>query len=289
MAGENLIDDVDIEAGFNRNYPNLYFGTDGNTPDGHYDFVTVVLHELCHGLGFFGLMKYEDGIGSYGSSGFSLPAIFDHFTMTRPGRQLVKEKWFPNPSEELGAALTGDQILFAGENVMSATKGQRALLYTWPTWKPGSSYSHLDEFEYPPGTENSLMTYALSSGESIHHPGPITMAIFNDIGWNGKVKKPFNPNASINSVAGGNTKDNIIVFPNPINNDFKVEFKKTSKEVIDVYLYDDHGKGYYLDQWSLKEKSHHVDLSALGLKKGFYYLSLEVSNEQPTVIMIYKK
>ena len=45
---------VDLTASFNSNDKvNWYYGTDGNTPSGQFDFVTVVLHELGHGLGFF--------------------------------------------------------------------------------------------------------------------------------------------------------------------------------------------------------------------------------------------
>jgi hypothetical protein len=38
---------------------NWYFGTDGNTPADQYDFVTVALHEILHGLGNAGLASYD--------------------------------------------------------------------------------------------------------------------------------------------------------------------------------------------------------------------------------------
>ena len=209
--------------------------------------------------------------------------------MGRPGRSLVKEAWFPNPSEALGDALTGDQILFSGENVMVATKGKRGVLFTYPIWMLGSSYVHLDEWEYPPGNINSLMTPGLTPGEAMHHPGPITLAIFDDIGWNGKVKKPFNPNASENSTAGGNTKNDIKVFPIPFDDHITVEFKKTSKEVINVNLFDDYATAYFLGQWSLKKKSHYVDLSGMDMQPGLYFLSIEPEKETPIVFTIYKE
>jgi hypothetical protein len=234
-------------------------------------------------------MKYEDGIGFYGTSQTSFPAIYDHFTITRPGKKLLKEKLFPNPSVELGEALTGDQILFSGENVIKATKGERALLFTYPIWFQGSSYVHLDEWEYPPGNENSLMTPALTPGESILHPGPITLAIFDDIGWNGKVKKPFNTNAPENATAGGNTKDDIKVYPNPFNNQFTVEFNKTSNVTVDVNLFDNYANVYFLGHWSLKKKSHNVDITGFDLEMGIYHLSLEPINSTPIVIQLFKE
>ena len=56
---------TESEAG-ETNEPDWYFGTDGNTPAGDFDFVTVVMHELAHGLGYAGTMSYDDGVGANG-------------------------------------------------------------------------------------------------------------------------------------------------------------------------------------------------------------------------------
>ena len=54
IAGESLNSDTegDIQLTINNSI-NWYMGTDGNTPLSRYDLVTVILHEICHGLGFF--------------------------------------------------------------------------------------------------------------------------------------------------------------------------------------------------------------------------------------------
>lgn len=190
LIGEDAVPgEFDIVAQFSSVFPNWYYGTDGNTPADQYDFRSVVLHELCHGLGFFGSASVVDGVGSLGF-GTPFPAIYDRFAVTRLGKQLVKENKYPNPSLELGDAFTGDQILFTGNNVIVATKGDRAKLFTYPLWLQGSSYSHLDEFTYLGGTENALMTPFIGTGESYSGPGPIVLSIFDDIGWDGKIKKP---------------------------------------------------------------------------------------------------
>lgn len=196
LAGVDLVPgQFDLVASFSSAFPNWYFGTDGNTPVGDFDFRTVVLHELGHGLNFFGGMSYSSatGVGGYG---FGLqpayPTIYDQFADTRPGQQLVKTNKFPNPSTTLGDALVGEQIQFSGSSTKAATLGERATLYTPDLWRPGSSYSHLDEDIYT-GTIDGLMTPFLARGESFSGPGPIVYAMFDDMGWNGDIKMPVVP------------------------------------------------------------------------------------------------
>jgi hypothetical protein len=44
---------ADINATFSSSHPDWYFGTGDSTPINKIDFVSVVLHELGHGLGFW--------------------------------------------------------------------------------------------------------------------------------------------------------------------------------------------------------------------------------------------
>jgi hypothetical protein len=104
-----------------------YFGTDGNCPGNKYDFVSIVLHEICHGLGFVGLGKVENNIGSFGlleASDFApivtsfpwpdldtLPGIYDTYLEETNFSNLT---FFPNPSEELADQFTGNQVFFGG-------------------------------------------------------------------------------------------------------------------------------------------------------------------------------
>lgn len=51
-----------------------YFGTDGNTPANQYDFVTVFMHELTHGLGFTSsLGPVPSGTNPTGVRNFNTP------------------------------------------------------------------------------------------------------------------------------------------------------------------------------------------------------------------------
>lgn len=169
---------AEIEAGFASSSINWYFGTDGNPGSSQYDFVSVVLHEVGHGLGFLGSMSVSGGQGSWGSLGS--PNVYDRFTQNGSGQSLTTS--FPNPSAALATQLTSGNVYFSGTNANAANGGTPVKLYAPGTWSPGSSYSHLDTIY--DGTVNALMTYSLSSGTPVHDPGPVTLGIFKDLGWN---------------------------------------------------------------------------------------------------------
>ena len=61
--------DAEMEIAYSDQGIPWYFGTDGNPSMGQYDFVSVVLHEICHGLGFAGSMWVYGGQGSWGHGG----------------------------------------------------------------------------------------------------------------------------------------------------------------------------------------------------------------------------
>ena len=176
-AGRQLDPGADIIANFSSSFTNWNFAA-APAPKGQYDFQSVVLHELGHGLGFLGAGNVSGGLGSVRQSG--LPIAYDRLTENAAGKALLS---FPDASTALAAQLTGGNVFFDSPAVRSANAGKTARLYAPSTWRQGSSYSHLDEATYPAGSANSLMTPAIGDGESIRTPGPITRAIFTSIGW----------------------------------------------------------------------------------------------------------
>jgi hypothetical protein len=181
-GGDLNPDTTDISANFNSTFGTWYFGTDGNPPPGQYDFVSVVLHELGHGLGFFGSMTVSSGQGSWGG-GSGFPFIFDRFAENGANQQLINTGIFPNPSAALATQLTSNNIFFDGPNANAANGGTPPKLYCPGTWTSGSSFSHLDETTFPPGNPNSLMTPMIGAAEAIHSPGAVTLGLFEDWGW----------------------------------------------------------------------------------------------------------
>ena len=168
----------DIRAQFNSNF-SWYFGTDGNPSTSQFDFVSVVLHELGHGLGFVGSMNVNTntGAGSYGISGF--PLVYDTFSENGSGTALVGG--FTNGSTALGGQLTSNNIFFDGSSANGANNNNPVKLYAPNTWAQGSSFAHLDEVFND--TDHALMTFSLSNGEALHDVGDVTLALFEDMGW----------------------------------------------------------------------------------------------------------
>lgn len=184
IYGQDLdTETVDIEASFNSSFSGWYFGTDGLPGYDQYDFTSVVLHEIGHGLGFSGSMTFT-GSGGYWGRGTPFPFVYDRFVVNGSGQSLLNTQLFPNYSSVLGAQLTGGDLYFNGSHAVAAAGGSLGpRLYAPGSWEQGSSYSHLDEDTYTLGGGNALMTPSLANGEAIHIPGPIALGVFEDIGW----------------------------------------------------------------------------------------------------------
>ncbi len=203
-SGLNHADSTDLIANFNSNFSSWYFGTDGNTPSGRYDFVSVVLHELCHGLGFQGSMDISGTQGSWGL-GSGYPFAFDHYAQNGSGQSLLNTTLFPNPSTALAGQLKSNNIFFNGQNANSANGGSPPKLFAPATWEAGSSYSHLNESTFPAGNPNSLMTPSLGTAEAMHHPGNISLSMFKDMGWTVQL------DVNYTSVYPGDTDNNGVI------------------------------------------------------------------------------
>ncbi len=173
----------DMTARFNRTIP-WYFGTDGNTPTDKYDFVSTVLHEIAHGLGFTGFFSASvSSMTGYSGDNIGRPAIYDIFVQDFFGASLTDTVKFPNPSDVLYKSFTSN-LLFSGSYLGALWgSGARPKLYAPSSFNDGSSLYHLNSSTYTFGDPNSLMTHSAGKGEAIHSPGPITTGILADMGW----------------------------------------------------------------------------------------------------------
>lgn len=193
IAGQDLNgqNESEIFAEFSSD-TEWYYGTDQQPAPGSYDLVSVVLHELCHGLGFTAGTGYDDNtkFGDYGfpavAGGPDLPYTFATFIENAAGQRLTDARLFKNPSAALGTQFTGAGLYFNSPLAVAvnpAVGDKRPRLYAPATYNQGSSISHLNENTYRAGSENSLMTYQIAPSEAIHTPGPLVRKMFDEMGW----------------------------------------------------------------------------------------------------------
>lgn len=151
------------------------FATDSSVPNDQYDFVSTMLHEIAHGLGF--LDSFDEN-GNFGLNGDGLnPNIYDRFVVNGANDVLIDT--FANGSVGMQGALVSDNIFFNGPNAMLLNGGTSPQLFAPNPYQQGSSIGHLDDNTY----SGALMTSATNPGLSSRFPSPRTLGIFQDIGW----------------------------------------------------------------------------------------------------------
>ncbi len=139
-----------------------------------YDLQSVILHEMAHGLGFLSTDSYDEFFG-YGS--IDQPTAYDAYVQTGDGRRLSD---LPSPSLELGEALTS-KLVWSGPAGIAANGGVKPLLYTPKSYEDGSSVSHLDEATFSSAGLDAVMSPNLDAGEIFHEPGPLLLAMMQDL------------------------------------------------------------------------------------------------------------
>jgi hypothetical protein len=174
LAGKDLDPtNPEVEITITSNAP-WYYGTDGKCPPKSYDLVSVILHEMGHGLGFI-TGSYYDTFSGYGR--IDQPTPFDAYAQLPDGRRLSD---LPSPSLETGKAMTSD-LVWSGENAVKTNGGIKPKLFTPTTYEAGSSIAHLDERTFSQSGENAVMTPTLDAGEVFHLPGTLLLAMFEDL------------------------------------------------------------------------------------------------------------
>ncbi len=174
LHGSNLGGSFDIRARFNSDVDdpvvlgstNWYYGTDGN-PGGHIDFVSVVLHEICHGLNFTTL------VNSSGQWLNNFPDVYGRL-LAQPAASPPDFLSMTNPQR--AAAIISDNLYFTGAFTTAANGGGNARMYAPTTYQSGSSVSHFD-ISFSP---NELMEPSYTGA---NHSVGLALPLLQDLGW----------------------------------------------------------------------------------------------------------
>ena len=168
----------DISATFSANFTNWYFGLDANPPSGQFDFVTVVLHEIIHGLGFLSLVDVQTGEKFLGTND-----VFMRWLELHGGSPAN----YPSmtDSQRQYANVASPNLHFVGVNLQEAsgtlTAGRtdtHVQMYAPNPVQLGSSVSHFTNTVKP----DQLMEPGIASGRAIHDLG-LAQPLLQDLGW----------------------------------------------------------------------------------------------------------
>lgn len=271
----------DMTVSLNANI-NWYLGTDAKAQSGRYDMITVLLHEIAHGLGFSSSMSVinNDTQGQYGQLGNAY--IFDIFMQDSQKVKLTNTGVYGNPSTGLKTSLTSNALYFGLKNPAFANTLPR--LYAPSPYKSGSSFSHFDESTYTVGTPNSLMSPSVRAAEVNHNPGELLLNCLNEMGW------------QINGLNGYVVTDienipeqtfDVLVFPNPVEDIVNIAFPlQTQPRAIKIDLFDNQGKNLQsVEKQGVTVETISIDISTL--HAGIYFLRI-LDGQKPSVKKIVK-
>ncbi len=286
-------DDYDIEATFSSSFERFYFGLDGNPAPDQIDFVTVVLHELGHGLGFVGSGDVDDGaeevectgvagigcVGVEGSDDLVSPLVFDRYLVDASDRDLLDESVYPDNSFALGDLLESEALFMDAPGVVRVY-GSRAPVWAPAEFERGSSFSHWDEGVIQESSA-ALMTPRLAPGEAYQDPGDITCALFEDFGWPlgaGCAELLGAPQEPLTDVLTVERRG-----PNPFSEETAYRVLLPQEGPMRVTLYDALGRrvGVLFDgPAGLAER---VTVQARGLAAGVYRLMIQTPTDETGV------
>ncbi len=175
-APSSVTSDSDMDAVFNSDLDgdtvlgtsHWYYGLDGNPPTGNIDFVSTVLHEIGHGLGFLTLVDQPTGQKAKGFDDAFMVFLENHGA-TPPDYPSMTN------AQRVIASTAGPNLHWTGLNVVAARGGQVEMYAPNPA-EPGSSVAHFSTMLTP----DELME-PFANGPS-HNIG-LAAQLFADIGW----------------------------------------------------------------------------------------------------------
>ncbi|WP_460220562.1 T9SS type A sorting domain-containing protein [Psychroserpens sp. MEBiC05023] len=252
---------IDINCSFSSD-TNWYFGTDANPAFTQFDFVSVVLHELGHGLGFAGFARL-DGPGTSGELRIStgLVTAFDNFVENGAGISILD---FSDPSFALKNAYEGGDLFSVSPLAVAANGGIAPEKYAPGAFQPGSSYYHWDDFTFPNANENSLMTPSIANGQANHNTGPITRGLFTDMGWT------VCDALSVNELE----LEGLEVSPNPFKGNVRITLPGTYNDSdFNISVFDINGRVVFKRE--TMSNNNVIDVNLSELTTSIYFMQIE--------------
>ena len=186
LAGIDLSASPDIAATFNSdidnnndclNNTNWYYGIDGNKPSNSFDLLTVVMHEIGHGLGFLTFVNLSSGtrLGTPGKNDAYMLNLEDH-SLNKTWDQLNNSQRAASATDTADLHWFGPEVTTKIGNYTAGINQGHVRQYAPSTLSQGSSVSHFDSALAP----NELMEPFITQPKT--GPG-LAVDLMLDIGW----------------------------------------------------------------------------------------------------------
>src|SRR5262249_53965785 len=182
LHGSALGPDDDIAARFNSAigttcpFPrDWYYGLDANAPRHQIDLLSVVVHELAHGLGFLTFVDLGTGAKLLGFDDTFMLNLEDHASGKLYPAMTEAER--VTASQNTGNLhWVGAQVRAASGALTAGTVGDHVQMYAPSPQQPGSSVSHWDTAVAP-----AQLLAPVYTGP---HPRPVLeLPLLQDLGW----------------------------------------------------------------------------------------------------------
>lgn len=242
----NASGDSDIEITINQAI-NWYFGSDGDPASAQYDLMSILLHEIAHGLGFLSLAaSTSDGL-TFTSNGSW--CVYD--LMLAQNQEARIYKWRDQFTSLLSAA-TGDNLWL---EVPESDITHFYQVYAPSTFYSGVSISHWDDAD--PLSQQLLMIPYIAAGWVRHQIETQVIEILDALGWDGELQ------------------DRLMAFPNPAVDKVYLELP-AAISTFTVRLFTSSGREVYSQKIeNFSGELFEMDLSAVS--DGVYILSVSTS------------
>lgn len=287
IAGADLNNgETDMVVNINKDI-NWSYATDGRATVNKYDMVTVVLHEIAHGLGINASFDVSTNTttneiqGKWGQSGYAY--IYDVFIIDAFNRQLIDTKVYGNPSDKLNKILTGNVLYFDLRTVSSTLSLPK--VYAPSPFKSGGNVSHLDEQSFPIGNENSLMSPTIRAAEVVHQPGSVILAILYKLGW--AVATNVVDTEIVTSVEPATTPE-VLIFPNPVTEQLQIAIPLASPRRVSIKLMNLNGSTIIENQWE-NVSSESFLINCTNFQEGVYFVRVNDGNRVTSKKIVVRK
>ncbi|MDE2180272.1 MAG: hypothetical protein KGJ40_05405 [candidate division NC10 bacterium] len=153
-----------------------YYGLDATPPAGKIDFVSVLLHEMGHGLGFLTFVNLTTGAKLLGFNDTFMRNLEDHGATPSDYPSMSDAQRVTASTDTGNLHWVGANVMAASAGLSAGTVGTHVRMYAPNPAQSGSSVSHWDTALTP----NQIMEPSYTG--PLHNP-VLELPLFQDIGW----------------------------------------------------------------------------------------------------------